>query len=109
MNIDFETLQKKALFIKNFYIQKQKEKGKEVWTASDYMAGFVSDIGELSELVSAKKGMRAIDNVDQKLEHELNDCLYSIIVLADEFDVDLASTFSKNMDLLAERIEKKGS
>lgn len=108
MNTDFETLQKKALYIKNFYIQKQKEKGKEIWTASDYMAGFVSDIGELSELVSAKKGMRTVDDVDQKLEHELNDCLYSIIVLADEFNIDLASTFSKNMDTLAERIEESG-
>lgn len=108
MSTDFETLQRKALFIKNFYIQKQREKGRDIWTASDYMAGFVSDIGELSELVSAKKGIRTIEDVDQKLEHELNDCLYSIIVLADEFNIDLASTFSKNMDSLAERIETKG-
>lgn len=108
MSTDFETLQKKALFIKNLYNQKHKEKGKEAWTASDYMAGFVTDIGELSELVAAKKGVRTVENVDQKLEHELNDCLYSLIVLADECNIDLASTFSKNMDALAERIESKG-
>lgn len=108
MSTEFETLQEKALFIKNFYIQRQKEKGKEIWTASDYMAGFVSDIGELSELVAAKKGIRSVENVDQKLEHELSDCLYSIIILADELNVDLASTFVKNMDSLAERIKNKG-
>lgn len=107
MSTDFESLQKKALFIKNLYIQKQKEKGKEVWTASDYMAGFVTDIGELSELVLAKKGVRTIEDIDRKLEHELNDCLYSVIILADEFNVDLASTFGNNMDSLAERINKK--
>ncbi len=109
MSTDFETLQKKALFIKNLYIQKQKEKDKATWTASDYMAGFVTDIGELSELVSAKKGIRMVEDLDQKLEHELNDCLYSIIVLADEFNIDLASTFGKNMDSLAERISKNAN
>jgi len=107
MNTDFKALQKKALFIKNFYIQKQKEKGIDAWTASDYMAGFVSDIGELSELVSAKKGVRTVEDVDQKLEHELNDCQYSVIILADEFNIDLASSFDKNMDILAKRIENK--
>jgi len=108
MNADFEVLRQKALFIKNFYKEKQKLKGKNVWTADDYMLGFVTDIGELSELVAAKKGTRTIDDVDDKLEHELCDCLYSIIALADEFDIDLAVTFGRNMDSLAERIKVKG-
>lgn len=108
MATDFETLQQKALFIKNFYKQKQLSKGKPAWTASDYMAGFVSDIGELSEFVAAKKGIRTIEDVEEKLEHELCDCLYSVMVLADEFNIDLSAAFGKNMDKLAERIEKTG-
>jgi NTP pyrophosphatase (non-canonical NTP hydrolase) len=105
---DFKLLQDKALYIKNFYNEKQKAKGAPLWTASDYMAGFVADMGELSELVMAKKGLRVVEDVDEKLTHELSDCLYSIFVIADELNVDIESTFSKNMDMLAERIEKKG-
>lgn len=108
MNTDFEALRQKALFIKNFYKEKQKLKGKNAWTADDYMLGFVTDIGELSELIAVKKGTRTIDDVDDKLEHELCDCLYSIIALADEFNIDLAAAFGKNMDSLAERIRVKG-
>lgn len=105
---DFEQLQDKALFVKNYYKEKQKAKGMTAWTTSDYMAGFVADVGELSELIMAKKGIRNIENVDEKIEHELCDCLYSIFNLADELDIDLKTVFGKNMDALTKRIEEKG-
>jgi len=107
-NSDFKQLQAKALFIKKKYGQKQDAKGLPAWTASDYMAGFVADVGELSEFIMAKKGIRSIENVDEKIEHELCDCLYSVFSIADELDVDLQTAFDKNMALLAERIEQKG-
>jgi NTP pyrophosphatase (non-canonical NTP hydrolase) len=105
---NFAALQEKALFIKNYYKQLQLDKGLEPWTPSDYMAGFVTDIGELSEYVAGKKGIRKVDDVDQKLEHELCDCLYSVIVLAEEFGIDLSEAFGRNMDELAERIKRNG-
>jgi NTP pyrophosphatase (non-canonical NTP hydrolase) len=108
MSADIDVLRKKALYIKQFYIQKQQEKGRELWTASDYMAGFVADVGELSELIMAKKGIRNVDDVDKKLAHELSDCLYSIFIIADELNIDLADNFVKDMNALAKRIEEKG-
>lgn len=109
MNTDYSTLRQKALVVKDLYAKKQVEQGKAVWTASDYMAGFVADVGTLSEIVMAKKGVRTVENADQKLEHELSDCLYSVIVLADEFGIDLPQAFNKNMDALAARIDNQAN
>jgi NTP pyrophosphatase (non-canonical NTP hydrolase) len=46
-----------------------------------------------------------MDDVDEKLAHELSDCLWSILVLADKYKIDLSKEFKKTMDLLDERIE----
>lgn len=53
----------------------------------------------------AKHGLRDMDNVDAKLAHELADCLWSVLVLADKYKVDLAAEFMKTMDELARRID----
>ena len=44
-------------------------------------------------------------NIDEKLAHELADCLWSVCVLADRFGIDLAAEFSKTMDGLSRRID----
>ena len=73
------------------------------------MLGFVTDVGELSELVVSKAGMRSIDDVDAKLRHELADCLWSVLILADVYNVDLEKEFADTMAKLEMRIaEKKG-
>jgi len=53
----------------------------------------------------AKEGIRDFDNVDKKLSHELADCLWSICVIADKYNVDLEKSFIKTMDCLEEKIE----
>ena len=68
------------------------------------MAGLVGDVGDLSKIIMAKEGLRDMENVDTKLAHELSDCLWSVLVLADKYKIDLASEFMKNMDALEERI-----
>lgn len=69
------------------------------------MAGFVGDVGDLSKIVMAKSGHRSMDNVDEKLRHELSDCLWSVLVLANYYDIDLESQFVKSMDELETRVE----
>jgi NTP pyrophosphatase (non-canonical NTP hydrolase) len=62
------------------------------------MQGFVVDVGDLMKLVMAKAGTRPVDHVDQKLAHELSDCLWSVLVLAKAYDVDLEKEFLRTMD-----------
>ena len=45
-----------------------------------------------------------MDDVDAKLTHELADCLWSVLVLADKYKIDLASEFMSTMDDLEKRI-----
>ena len=49
-----------------------------------------------------------MDDVDAKLAHELSDCLWSVLVLADKYGIDLATEFNKTMDELEARIAKEG-
>lgn len=68
------------------------------------MAGFVGDVGELSKIIMAKHGLREMKNIDDRLSHELSDCLWSVIVLANKYNINLASEFMKTMDELDKRI-----
>jgi len=71
------------------------------------MAGFVGDVGDLSKIIMAKHGLRDMDDIDDKLAHELSDCLWSVLVLAAKYDVDLASAFMETMDRLEASIVKE--
>ena len=74
------------------------------WTAGEIAQGFVGDVGDLMKLVMAKEGIREIEDVDRKLEHELSDCLWSILVLAEEYGVDLEKAFLRTMKELEQRL-----
>lgn len=68
------------------------------------MQGFVGDVGDLMKLVMAKSGMRAIPDADRKLAHELSDCLWSVLVLARLYDVDLEKEFLHTMDEIEHKL-----
>ncbi len=62
------------------------------------MQGFVGDVGDLMKLVMAKAGARPTTEVDRKLAHELADCLWSVLVLAKLYDVNLEKEFFATMN-----------
>jgi NTP pyrophosphatase (non-canonical NTP hydrolase) len=55
-------------------------------------------VGDLVKLVMAQNGRRNISDAEKKLEHELADCLWSVIVLAKAHDIDLEQAFLQTMD-----------
>lgn len=75
------------------------------WSTAELMSGFVVDVGDLTRLVMAATGARQVDDVTKKLEHELADCLWSVLVLAERLDVDLASAFDTTMTELTEFLD----
>jgi NTP pyrophosphatase (non-canonical NTP hydrolase) len=77
------------------------------WGVSERTQGFVADAGELMKLVMTKGGLLKIDDVDAKLAHELSDCLWSVLVIAEELGIDIEKEFSKNMDELEIKIADK--
>jgi NTP pyrophosphatase (non-canonical NTP hydrolase) len=52
----------------------------------------------------AQKGVRTVIDADQKLAHELSDCLWSIIVLSQLYNIDLESAFRNKEEVNKNRI-----
>lgn len=102
MNI--QDLQKEAIRIREKYAEFERNRNGKEWTRAEIMEGFVGDVGDLMKLVMAKEGVRHIDNVDEKLKHELADCLWSILVLASKYEIDLEESFLKTMKELENRL-----
>lgn len=103
--MNFDNIQQRAIEIRNKYDKLNQKKRGVTWNEQQIMAGFVGDVGDLSKIIMAKHGLRAMDSVDEKLAHELSDCLWSILVLASKYNINLAAEFMKTMDELDKRID----
>ncbi len=105
--MDFKTITNRALEVREKYNQLNETQRGVRWNEQQLMAGFVGDVGDLSKIIMAKHGLRAMDDVDKKLAHELSDCLWSILVIASKYKIDLAAEFMKTMDELDNRIKNE--
>jgi len=100
----FGDLEKSALQLNELYEQLEIKKWGRVWTTAELALGFVGDVGDLAKLVQANAGVRDIDDCKAKLGHELSDCLWSIIVLANKCGIDLEAEFVRNTQELAKHV-----
>ncbi|MBI4674446.1 MAG: nucleotide pyrophosphohydrolase [Chloroflexi bacterium] len=102
--MEFRELEKRAMTIRVRYAEFEKAKSGAAWTNEELALGFVGDVGDVAKLVMAVNGRREIANAREKLEHELADCLWSVMVLAHAHEVDLERAFARAMDELEERL-----
>lgn len=103
--MNFDDLQQRAMEIREKYDRLNQEKRGVIWNEQQLMAGFVGDVGALSKIIMAKHGLRAMEDIDHKLAHELSDCFWSILVLASKYKIDLPKEFMKTMGELDQRID----
>ena len=97
-------LSARALEIRQRFAAHERTRNGRPWTREEIMQGFVVDVGDLMKLVMAKAGTRQVADADAKLRHELADCLWSVLVLAQLYDVDLEKEFGRTMDELETRL-----
>ena len=102
MNI--QEIQKRAIEIRTMYDDYNVKNGGQKWTRLQLAQGFVGDVGDLQKITMAKEGLRGMENVDEKLAHELADCLWCVLVLADKYGVDIEKEFLNTMDNLESRV-----
>lgn len=102
--MDLQQLQQRAREIRGRYAQVETAKYGREWTTSELALGFVGDVGDLAKLIQAIEGMRDIPDARNKVAHELADCLWSVLVLADRLGVDLGATFLETMDEVERRL-----
>lgn len=103
----FRELEDSALKLNELYEKLEIKRYGRAWTTEELALGFVGDVGDLAKLIQANAGIRNIDNFKSKLGHELSDCLWSIIVLANRCGIDLEAEFPKNMSGLTEYVSKE--
>ena len=100
--MDFTLMQERARAVRARYAEVEASTYGRSWTSEEIMLGFLGDVGDLAKLVQGKAGVRPREDLDDALAHELADCLWSVLTLADAYDVDLAAAFTATMDDLDE-------
>ena len=106
-SMKFTELEKSALKLNELYEQVEIKRYGRVWTTEELALGFVGDVGDLAKLIQADAGIRHIDDCKAKLGHELSDCLWSIIVLANKCGIDLQAEFVKTTSELTEHLSNE--
>lgn len=88
---------RRALAVRASYEEYETRSYGRAWTLEELTLGLVGDVGDLAKLIQAREGVRAIENAHAALEHELADVLWSVIVIADRCNIDVAAAFSETM------------
>ena len=105
--VEFGELATRAMEIRRQYAALEQATYGRAWTREEVALGFVGDVGDLLKLVMAHAGVRAIPDAGPKLAHELADCLWSILVLSQMYNIDLERAFLLTMDELDQQITSK--
>jgi NTP pyrophosphatase (non-canonical NTP hydrolase) len=96
--MDLQILTQRAVSVRTQYAALERSRYGRAWSNEEIMLGFLGDVGDLAKLVMAKEGVRTMSEVDTKLAHELADCLWCVLVLAQRYEIDLQSAFCQTMD-----------
>jgi NTP pyrophosphatase (non-canonical NTP hydrolase) len=99
-----EEARQSALELRTLFEEFEMRRFGRCWSTAEIALGFVGDVGDLAKLIQAVSGVRDIPDAAAKLEHELADCLWSILVLADKLGVDLEDAFERTMTDLKRRL-----
>ncbi len=104
--MEFQTLVQRALEVRQQYAALETSRYGRPWTRAEVAQGFVGDVGDLVKLTMACDGIRNIPDAERKLGHELADCLWSIMVIAQLYGVDLESAFVQTMAELEQHLRE---
>ncbi|MFJ6405947.1 MazG nucleotide pyrophosphohydrolase domain-containing protein [Streptomyces hydrogenans] len=105
--MSLDELRWKAMRIHGLYDELNERERGRVWTREEFMLGFMGDVGDLAKLVMGAEGARTMRGGNAALEHELADCLWSVLVLAELYGVDLETAFRHTMAELEQVIVSK--
>lgn len=96
--MNLQEVVQQSLASKELYSAFEKEEYGRKWTDEEIYTGLVSDIGDLGRLVLAQEGVEHIDEIPEKLKHELGECLWGIAALAGKYGIDLEEAFALQLE-----------
>jgi NTP pyrophosphatase (non-canonical NTP hydrolase) len=100
--VEFSGLTERALAVRQGYEEYERRTYGRPWSLEELTLGLVGDVGDLAKLVQAREGVRAVDDAEARLEHELADVLWSVMVIAARCGVDLEAAFVGTVDELTD-------
>jgi NTP pyrophosphatase (non-canonical NTP hydrolase) len=100
---DIKILEQRALEIRRKYDALNKSRQAEPWDALKLAKGFKKDVSDLIDILQSSPPD------SRKLNHELADCLWSVLVIARKLDVDIERAFWTTMGELDQRFEEGGA
>lgn len=102
----YNDLVKIAMDTRQRFESYEKRTTGKTWGSEELLIGLVTDVGDLARLVLAKEGFRAAGtDLDKALRHELADCLWAIIVLAEKNNINLADALVEMNEEIREKLE----
>lgn len=104
--ISLSELQELGNQIDKSYIRSGKAKRYGERTPLVYAGFLMTDFGELVEQIMAKEKLRDGEDIDKKIEHELADCLWAILMLAKHLNIDLEKAYRQMVKDVKKRQEK---
>jgi NTP pyrophosphatase (non-canonical NTP hydrolase) len=97
---DISKLQERAMEIRRRYNELEKQRDGQSWDALKLAKGFKKDVSNLIEILEEGSDKT-------RLNHELADCLWSVLVIARKLDVDIERAFWTTMLELDSRLDKE--
>ena len=98
--MELQKLINRAMDLRTQYEKKEKQLYGSPSTDEDIAQGFLGDVNNLVKLVKAGHEKGSIAHRTEKLGSQLSHCLWSVIVLAKMYNVDLEQSFMETMDKL---------
>lgn len=97
--------------IKLIYDKLNIQNGNKPWIYSEFNQGMVGDVGDLTKLLMAKNKLRNFDgeDLDSKIEHELCDILWSVLIISKDLNINLSESFPKFANELKTKLNNKNS
>lgn len=81
------------------------EKQGGYWSSLSMLAALVEEVGELARLINAELGIKPQKSSELRssMSEELGDCLFSLICIANSYNIDLKTSLDQVLEKFATR------